>query len=170
MAGLTEAQQARMKALYSQRYCYSYLCILVVWAFINDKSLLTTSSISPSPISLSLIPPSINPPSSRMNDRQRTLFISNVSDPLHFGADPCLWRMDPYPTIFVICLQDASKISNFLTQFFCLSLFEGKFRLFSRAESGSILLTSGSGLGRPKNTWIRCIRIRIRNTFYLFIV
>jgi hypothetical protein len=41
MAGLTEAQQARMKALYSQRYCYSYLCILVVWAFNNDKSLLT---------------------------------------------------------------------------------------------------------------------------------
>jgi hypothetical protein len=41
MAGLTEAQQARMKALYSQRYYYSYLCILVVWAFNNDKSLLT---------------------------------------------------------------------------------------------------------------------------------
>ncbi len=30
--------------------------------------------------------------------------------------------------------------------------------------SGSIPLTSGSGSGRPKNMWIRCIRIRIRNT------
>jgi hypothetical protein len=34
----------------------------------------------------------------------------------------------------------------------------------SRAGSGSIPLTSGSGSGswRPKNTWIRWIRIRIR--------
>ncbi len=30
----------------------------------------------------------------------------------------------------------------------------------SRAGSGSIPLTSGSGSGRPKNTWIRWIRIR----------
>ncbi len=30
--------------------------------------------------------------------------------------------------------------------------------------SGSIPLTSGSGSGRPKNMWIRWIRIRIRNT------
>ena len=30
--------------------------------------------------------------------------------------------------------------------------------------SGSIHLTNGSGSGRPKNTWIRWIRIRIRNT------
>jgi hypothetical protein len=30
--------------------------------------------------------------------------------------------------------------------------------------SGSIPLTSGSGSGRPKNMWIRLIRIRIRNT------
>ncbi len=34
----------------------------------------------------------------------------------------------------------------------------------SRAGSGSIPLTSGSGSGRPKNTWIRWIRIR--NTAY----
>ncbi len=35
----------------------------------------------------------------------------------------------------------------------------------SRAGSGSIPVTSGSGSGsrRPKNTWIRWIRIRIRN-------
>ncbi len=32
----------------------------------------------------------------------------------------------------------------------------------SRAGSGSIPLTSGSGSGRPKNMWIRWIRIRIR--------
>jgi hypothetical protein len=30
----------------------------------------------------------------------------------------------------------------------------------SKAGSGSIPLTSGSGSGRPKNTWIRWIRIR----------
>ncbi len=30
--------------------------------------------------------------------------------------------------------------------------------------SGSRHLTNGSGSGRPKNTWIRWIRIRIRNT------
>jgi hypothetical protein len=39
--------------------------------------------------------------------------------------------------------------------------------------SGSIPLTSGSGSGRPKNTWIRWIRIRwirIRNTdFFAFV-
>jgi hypothetical protein len=34
------------------------------------------------------------------------------------------------------------------------------------SESGSIPLTSGSGSWRPKNTWIRLIRIRIRNTGY----
>jgi hypothetical protein len=39
----------------------------------------------------------------------------------------------------------------------------------SRAGSGSIPLTSGSGSrsGRPKNTWIRWIRIRIRKTDFL---
>ncbi len=38
----------------------------------------------------------------------------------------------------------------------------------SRAGSGSKPLTSGSGSGswRPKNTWIRWIRIRIRNIGY----
>ncbi len=30
----------------------------------------------------------------------------------------------------------------------------------SKAESGSIPLTNGSGSGRPKNVWIRWIRIR----------
>jgi hypothetical protein len=35
---------------------------------------------------------------------------------------------------------------------------------FIREGSGSIPLTNGSGSGRPKNTWIRWIRIRIRNT------
>ncbi len=40
----------------------------------------------------------------------------------------------------------------------------------SRAESGSIPLTNGSGSGRPKNMWIRWIRIqiRIRNTGFSF--
>jgi hypothetical protein len=34
----------------------------------------------------------------------------------------------------------------------------------ARSGSGSIPLISGSGSGRPKNTWIRWIWIRIRNT------
>ncbi len=42
--------------------------------------------------------------------------------------------------------------------YFCMMI-EGS---GSRAGSGSIPLTSGSGSGRPKNTWIRWIRIRIR--------
>ncbi len=69
--------------------------------------------------------------------------------------------------------------TNFLTQFFCLLLFEGIFKLFYKDKkskrvtkqqesrffllflhdkgsgSGSLPLTSGSGSGRPKNTWIR---------------
>jgi hypothetical protein len=89
---------------------------------------------------------------------------------------------DPNPDIFVIDLQDANKIPTYyflkvhlhhfsklkspkevtkqyrrnqgFSYFFCL-LIEG---------SGSILLTNGSGSGRPKNMWIRntvkyiCIR------------
>ncbi len=35
---------------------------------------------------------------------------------------------------------------------------------FSGAGSGSVPLANGSGSGRPKNTWIRWIRIRISNT------
>jgi hypothetical protein len=38
--------------------------------------------------------------------------------------------MDPDPAIFVTDLQDASKKTNFVTQFFCLLLFEGPFTLF----------------------------------------
>jgi hypothetical protein len=83
--------------------------------------------------------------------------------------------LDPDPAIFVIDLQDGS--------------FEGAFTLFFKDKmskksqnnriqgfsyyfcmmmegSGSIPVTSGYGSGRPKNTWIRwiLIRIRIRNT------
>jgi hypothetical protein len=38
--------------------------------------------------------------------------------------------VDPDPAIFVIDLQDASKKLIFLTQFFCLLLFEGTFTSF----------------------------------------
>jgi hypothetical protein len=44
--------------------------------------------------------------------------------------------------------------------YFCLMI-EGS-RSESGAGSGSISLTNGSGSKRPKNTWIRWIRIRIR--------
>ncbi len=77
--------------------------------------------------------------------------------------------------------------TNFLHNFFCLLLFEGTVYVhhFSKIKSqkesqnrrnqgfsyyfcmmiegsgsGSIPLTSGSGSGRPKNMWIRWIRIR----------
>ncbi len=50
----------------------------------------------------------------------------SVADPWHFGVDPdpdpCPWRMDPDPAIFVIDLQDASKKlifnKNFLAYYF----------------------------------------------------
>ncbi len=108
------------------------------------------------------------------------------------SSDPCFWLMDPDPdpAIFVIDLQDNSKKLIFNTiisaykvhlhhfskiksqeesqhrrnqgfsYYFCMMI-EG-----SGAGSGSIPLTSGSGSGsgRPKNMWIRWIRLRIRNT------
>ncbi len=93
------------------------------------------------------------------------------------SSDPCFWLMDPDPAIFVIDLQDDSK-NYFLTQFFCLLLFECTFTSFFKDKcqkesqnrrnqsfsyyfcmmiegSGSIPLTSGSGSTRPKNMWIR---------------
>ncbi len=107
------------------------------------------------------------------------------------SADPCLWPMDPDPdpAIFVIDLQDASKKLIFLHNFFCLLLLKLHLYHFSKIKSqkesqnsrnqgfsyyfcmmiegsgsGSIPLTSRSGFGsrRPKNMWIRWIRIRIR--------
>jgi hypothetical protein len=80
---------------------------------------------------------------------------------------PCLWIMDPDPdsAIFVIDLQDANK-KLILKKIFFLNLFKGTFltifALWYIKGSGSIPLTNGSGSRRPKNIWIR--RIRIRNT------
>jgi hypothetical protein len=51
-----------------------------------------------------------------------------------------------------------SRIQGF-SYYFCMMI-EGS-GSESRAGSGSIPLTSGSGSGRPKNMWIRWIRIRI---------
>ncbi len=98
---------------------------------------------------------------------------------------------DPDPYIFVIDLQDASKELIFEHNFFCFDFLKPHLHHFSKIKiqkeshnssnqgfsyyfcmmiegSGSIRLTSGSGSGswRPKNMWIRWIRIRIRNTGY----
>jgi hypothetical protein len=73
---------------------------------------------------------------------------------------------DPDPAIFVIDLQDASKKLNFNTIFSAYYFLKVHLHHFSKIKSqkGSIPLTSGSGSGRPKNMWIRWIRIR--NTRY----
>jgi hypothetical protein len=96
--------------------------------------------------------------------------------------------MDPDPAIFVIDLQDASKKQIFNTIFSACYFLKVQLHYFSkiisqkesqnsriqdlsyfcrmiegsgsRAGSGSIPLTSGSGSGRPKGTSIRWIRIR----------
>jgi hypothetical protein len=94
---------------------------------------------------------------------------------------------DPDPAIFVIDLQDASKKKIFNTIFSAYYFLKLHLHHFSQIKcqkgsqnsrnkgfsyyfcmmtegsgSGSIPLTSGSGSGRPKNMWIRWIRIRIR--------
>ncbi len=60
----------------------------------------------------------------------KKIISSSVPDPWHFGVDP-----DPDPAIFVIDLQDSNKKTNFLTRFFCLSLFESTFTAFSKIKS-----------------------------------
>ncbi len=112
--------------------------------------------------------------------------------PLTNGSGSWIQILDPDPAIFVIDLQDASKKLIFLTQFFCILLFEATFTSFfkdkqnewqnsrnqgfsyyfcmmiegsgsgSRAGSGSGSIPLTSGSGRSKNMWIRWIRIRIR--------
>jgi hypothetical protein len=102
------------------------------------------------------------------------------------SADPCLdyWIririLDPDPAIFVIDLQDARKKLLFKHHFFCLLLFGGTFTSFFKEKSQKesqnsrnqgfshyfCMMIEGSGSGRPKNMWIRWIRIRIRNTGY----
>jgi hypothetical protein len=94
--------------------------------------------------------------------------------------------MDPDPTIFIIDLKMPAKNKFFNTISACYFLKihlhnflkirsqkesqNGRIQEFSYyfcmmiEESGSIPLTCGSGSGRPKNTWLRWIRIR--NTVY----
>jgi hypothetical protein len=104
------------------------------------------------------------------------------------SADPCLWLMDPDPSIFVIDLQDASKkiiLNKIFSAYYFLKLHLHHFsKIKSQKESqnsrnqgfsyyfctmiegsgsASIPLTRGSGSSRPKNTWIR-----IRNTTPIF--
>ncbi len=106
------------------------------------------------------------------------------------SADPCLWLIDTdpdsdpdpdpssyfRPTIFsayYFLKLHLHHFSNIKSQkesqnsigikvyyYFCMMM-EG-FGSGSRAGTGSVPLTSGSGSGRPKNMWIRWIRIWIR--------
>ncbi len=110
------------------------------------------------------------------------------------SADPCLWLMDPDPdpdpAIFVIDLQAANQKHIFYKVFLLIifwryictftAFFKDKKSWSSHKTVGikvfltrvawrSIPLTSGSGSGRPKNMWIRWIRIRFRNTGILYI-
>ncbi len=98
------------------------------------------------------------------------------SMPLTNGSGSCDFRHWP---------SRCQQKTNFLTQFFLLNTFWRYKNLFSKIKSqkesensmnqgfsyyfcmmiegsgsGSIPLTSGSGSGRPKNMWIRWIRIR----------
>ncbi len=99
------------------------------------------------------------------------------------SADSCLWLMDPDhgsgSCHFRHWPSRCQQKTKFLTQFFCLLLFEVHLHHFSKIKSqkesqnsrkqgfsyyfcmmregsgsGSIPLTSGSGSGRPKNMWI----------------
>jgi hypothetical protein len=78
------------------------------------------------------------------------------SVPQSYGPDS-----DPDPVLFVSDLQDAKQNSRNqgFSYFFCL--IEG-----SGSESGSVLLTNGSGSGRPKN--LRIFRIGIQKTAMLY--
>ncbi len=94
------------------------------------------------------------------------------------GSGSCYFRHWP---------SRSQQKTNFIHNLFCLLLFQNTFKSFFKDKnskrvtkqkksrffllfcmmiegSGSIPLTSGSGSGRPKNMWIRWIRIRIRNT------
>ncbi len=87
-----------------------------------------------------------------------------------FGSGSCYFRHWP---------PRSQPKTNFLHNFFCLLLFEGTFTSFfkdkkskrvtqnSRHQDFSYyfcMMIEGFGSGRPKNMWIRWIRIPIRNT------
>ncbi len=122
-----------------------------------------------------------------------SFIISSVAGPWHFGvdpwsgsADPCLWLMDPDPgsrsCYFRHWPSRCQQKTNLLTQFFLLAYFL-KLHLhhFSNIKSQKesqnsrnqgfsnyfCMMIEGSGSGRPKNMWIRWIRIR--NTSFLFL-
>ncbi len=113
------------------------------------------------------------------------------------SADPCLWLKDPDadpdPAIFVIDLQGAKKKLIFLKKFSAYYFLKVHLHNFSKIISlkevtktvgikgffsyyyflmiegtGSIPLTSGSGSVRPKNMWIRWIRI-LNTDFGIFV-
>ncbi len=131
--------------------------------------------------------------SAHMASVYKSMLMRSVPDPWHFGVDPdpAIFVIDLqdaskkliFNTIFSayyflkIHLHHFSKIKSQkesqnrgnqgFSYYFCMMI-EGS-GSGAGSVSGSIPLTSGfgSGSGRPKNMWIRWIRIRIRNTAYV---
>ncbi len=71
------------------------------------------------------------------------------------STDPCLWLMVPDPGK-IKSQKESQNCRNQGFSYYFFMMIKGS---RSRAGSGSIPLTNGSGSGRPKNMWIR-----IRNT------
>ncbi len=100
------------------------------------------------------------------------------------SAYPCLWLMDPDPAFFFKKPTKNYFCLNIFSAYYCLKVhlhnlpkiksqkesqnsrnqgFSYYFCMMTEGSgSGSIPLTNSSGSGRPKNMWIRWIRIRIR--------
>ncbi len=117
------------------------------------------------------------------NPSRETVPLSSISDQYSGSmtfwggsgsgsSDPCFWILDPDPAIFVIDLQDASKKQIFNTIFSAYYFLKVHLHHFSKIKSKKesqnrrnkgfsyyfCMMIEGSG--RPKNMWIRWIRIR----------
>ena len=86
------------------------------------------------------------------------------SMPLTNGSGSCYFchlKVDLQHFSKIKSQKDSQNNGNQSFSYYFCMMIEGS---GSGSRAGSIPLTSGSGSGRPKNMWIRWIRIRIRNT------